>query len=213
MNKFPCSLVVQASSSKDLSPICEFGRLVQETRLFKVFRLVITSKINMESFVEHRNESSLPEKEFSIFKKKRPRPSISLTEQELAGSTSDQEFDSLQKSRYLSITLDHMYSGAPPLFIKKNEKSANVIESVLDIRKKKLRYIQDMLHSQSSDLIICPKECHGNCIDVHHPLLIALLNSRDIEDKGEMKKRLVNLLKVISRYATTVKIAEPFIYM
>ena len=149
-------------------------------------------------------------KEFSIFRrkpnpKKRRLTGTSLFDADLTGSPEENDAESLQKSRYLSIMLDHMYSGAPPLFIKKTEKSANVIESVLDIRKKKLRYIQDMLHSQSTDLIICPKECHGNCIDVHHPLLIALLNCRDLEDQSEMKKRLVNLLKVISKYATTVR--------
>ena len=109
------------------------------------------------------------------------------------------------------VFVDHGYSGAPPLFMRKSDKSSSVVDSIIDQRKRKLKDIEELLQTQSSNLIICPRECHGNCVDVHHPILVALLNCRDVDDKKEMKKKLKTLASVVRKYIRSVSIEfRPF---
>ena len=105
------------------------------------------------------------------------------------------------------IYIDHGYSGAPPLFLRKSNNPCSVVDSVLDQRKRKIKDMQELLQTQTSKLVICPRECHGNCVDVHHPLLVALLNCRDIDDKKEMKTRLINLLNIVKKHASLVSMS------
>ena len=49
-------------------------------------------------------------------------------------------------------------------------------------------------------LVRCPPYCPFNCTIKHHPLLVALLNCGDTEDKAVMQQRLEDLQHVVTKY-------------
>ena len=49
-------------------------------------------------------------------------------------------------------------------------------------------------------LLRCPPYCRSNCVMQHHPLLVALLNCIDTDDKVKMEARMRDLRTVVKQY-------------